>query len=242
MSPMCVSSSRVQHLSTNPLNSFKISGPSKKHAEEKELLHILLFFWSFMHHLLFWRCLNGAFGAAFRQGLDDLAKTALKTAMWPCFQHLQRISHVSSRNCWGPAALHALHWASTKPTDLNCTLGRTTRLDKCLNRMLKDAQMAPQSSGCRLHFLWLWVIGNWQVRADARRTWKTKTDIESLILRLWVVYHVISRQCCQKIEDIEVITCLINHLVASVDPSTSSSVHSTEANSAASSVYHSFHS
>ena len=168
--------------SFNPLNSFKISESSKKHAEEKELLYIPLFFGSFMHHLFFWRCFNGAFGAAFRQGLDD-AKTALKTAMWKTSQPFKTF------NCkkYLTYQVRKYRIAGDLP---HCTLFTEQVQNQLIwtwqnhktGQMLKqDAQMEPQSSGCSLHFLWLWVLGNWQVRADARRTWKTKTNIESLI-------------------------------------------------------------
>ena len=127
MSPMCASTCRVQHLSTLSIVSKSPNLP--RNMQRRKNFSTSAPSLSFLGA----SCTICSFEDASMAHLEQLFDKDLTTpkrlwkqrcgkpAMWPCFQNfqLQKISHVSSQNCWGPAALHALHWASTKPTDLN---------------------------------------------------------------------------------------------------------------------------
>ena len=162
MSPMCASTCRVQHLSTLSIVSKSPNLP-RNMQRRKNFSTSLSFLGA--------SCTICSFEDASMTSMAHLEQLFDKdSTTWPkrlCKKYLRIAGDLPHCTLFTEQVQNQLIW--------------TWQNHKTGQMLKQDAQMEPQSSGCSLHFLWLWVLGNWQVRADARRTWKTKTNIESLI-------------------------------------------------------------
>ena len=174
MSPMCASTCRVQHLSTLSIVS-KSQNLPRNMQRRKNFSTSLSFLGA--------SCTICSFEDASMAHLEQLFDKDSTT--WPKRLWKQRCGHAF--NC-KKYLTYQVRIAGDLP---HCTLFT----EQVQNQLIWTCLAEPQDwtnvkTGCSngasifwlcLHFLWLWVLGNWQVRADARRTWKTKTNIESLI-------------------------------------------------------------